>query len=63
MIYYNIIVLDIIFIYFRLMIGSVYAYVLIILIPLFFSIKDGALIECDLIHLVKVRKLKKYFLQ
>ena len=44
------------------MIGSVYAYVLIILIPLFFSIKDGALIECDLIHLVKVRKLKKFFL-
>ena len=36
------------------MIGSVYAYVLIILIPLFFSIKDGALVECDLIHLVKV---------
>ena len=39
------------------MIGSVYGYVLVMLVPLFFSIKEEPLIECDLIHLVKVRKI------
>ena len=37
------------------MIGSVYGYVLVMLVPLFFSIKEEPLIECDLIHLVKVK--------
>ena len=41
------------------MIGSVFGYVLVMLVPLFFSIKEEPLIECDLIHLVKVRYIFK----